>query len=54
LKTYAVFPAGSVDEFEGPLGHIDGAINIPADILRACGVHNVKVLRAGMQAWSKG
>ena len=71
------------DEFDGPLGHIDGAINIPigqlatewlrqgprmpplvvvcrtdnrsakaADILRASGVDNVKVLRGGMEAWS--
>ncbi len=72
------------DEFEGPLGHIEGAINIPlgqlqavwadpgacappvvvvcrtdkrsakaAGILRARGVENVKVLRGGMEAWSK-
>jgi rhodanese-related sulfurtransferase len=73
------------DEFEGPLGHIEGAINIPlgqlatewrkpddrtyplvvvcrtdkrsakaADILRESGISNVKVLRGGMEAWSKG
>jgi uncharacterized membrane protein YdjX (TVP38/TMEM64 family)/rhodanese-related sulfurtransferase len=72
------------DEFEGPLGHIEGAVNIPlsqlpavwdglgacapavvvvcrtdrrsaraADILRARGVDKVKVLRGGMDAWSK-
>jgi uncharacterized membrane protein YdjX (TVP38/TMEM64 family) len=71
-------------EFDGPLGHIDGAINIPlaqlpavgedlgacappvvvvcrtdrrsaqaAEILRARGVENVKVLRGGMEAWTK-
>jgi uncharacterized membrane protein YdjX (TVP38/TMEM64 family)/rhodanese-related sulfurtransferase len=72
------------NEFDGPLGHIEGAINIPlgqlpavwddlgacappvvvvcrtdrrsaqaADILRARGVGNVKVLRGGMEAWTK-
>ncbi len=72
------------NEFDGPLGHIEGAINIPlgqlpavwdglgacappvvvvcrtdrrsaqaADILRARGVENVKVLRGGMEAWTK-
>ena len=72
------------DEFAGPLGHIEGAINIPleqvatewrnqgrspphvvvvcrtdkrsakaAEILRASGVENVKVLRGGMEAWKK-
>jgi uncharacterized membrane protein YdjX (TVP38/TMEM64 family)/rhodanese-related sulfurtransferase len=71
-------------EFDGPLGHIAGAINIPlgqlpavggdlgactppvvlvcrtdrrsakaASILRALGVKNVKVLRGGMEAWTK-
>jgi uncharacterized membrane protein YdjX (TVP38/TMEM64 family)/rhodanese-related sulfurtransferase len=71
-------------EFDGPLGHIDDAINIPlahlpavwedlgacappvvvvcrtdrrsaqaAEILRARGVENVKVLRGGMEAWTK-
>lgn len=73
------------NEFDGPLGHIDGAINVPlaqlpaawddlgacapqvvvvcrtdkrsataAEILRASGVENVRVLRGGMEAWSKG
>jgi rhodanese-related sulfurtransferase len=73
------------DEFKGPLGHIEGAINIPlgqlttewrkpddrtyplvavcrtdtrsvkaADILRQSGIPNVKILRGGMEAWSKG
>ena len=72
------------NEFDGPLGHIEGAIDIPlgqlpavwddlgdrappvvvvcrtdrrsaqaADILRARGVENVKVLRGGMEAWTK-
>jgi uncharacterized membrane protein YdjX (TVP38/TMEM64 family)/rhodanese-related sulfurtransferase len=71
------------DEFGGPLGHIEGAVNVPlgqlsaawpdlgagtpvvvvcrtdkrsakaADILRASGVDEVKVLRGGMEAWSK-
>ena len=72
------------NEFDGPLGHIDGAINVPlaqlpaasedlgacappvvvvcrtdkrsaraAGILRARGVENVRVLRGGMEAWSK-
>ena len=72
------------NEFAGPLGHIEGAVNIPlaqlpavwqdlgacappmvvvcrtdkrsakaADMLRASGVENVKVLRGGMEAWSK-
>lgn len=72
------------NEFDGPLGHIEGAINVPltqlpaasqdlspraplvvvcrtdkrsataAGILQARGVENVKVLRGGMEAWSKG
>jgi rhodanese-related sulfurtransferase len=71
------------DEFGGPLGNIEGAVNVPlgqlsaawpdlgagtpvvvvcrtdkrsakaADILRASGVDDVKVLRGGMEAWSK-
>lgn len=72
------------NEFDGPLGHIDGAINVPlaqlpaaweglgacaapvvivcrtdrrsataAGMLRARGVENVKVLRGGMEAWSR-
>ncbi len=72
------------DEFDGPLKHIEGAINVPlgklsavwrdlgtctppvvivcrtdkrsaqaAGILRARGVDDVKVLRGGMEAWSK-
>lgn len=72
------------NEFDGPLGHIDGSINVPlaqlpaawerlgasappvvvvcrtdkrsataAGILRARGVENVRVLRGGMEAWSK-
>ena len=72
------------DEFDGPMGHIDGAVNIPmdllpaawedmgacappvvvvcrtdkrsaraADILRAKGVDNVRVLQGGMVAWTK-
>lgn len=72
------------NEFAGPLGHIEGAVNIPlaqlpavwqelgacappvvvvcrtdrrsgraAEILRARGVANVKVLRGGMEAWTK-
>jgi uncharacterized membrane protein YdjX (TVP38/TMEM64 family) len=72
------------NEFAGPLGHIEGAVNIPlaqlpaawedlaacappvvvvcrtdrrsgraAEILRSRGVANVKVLRGGMEAWSR-
>lgn len=72
------------NEFDGPLGHIEGAINVPleklaslwsdqaarrsplivvchtdkrsakaADILRASGIDQVKVLRGGMEAWSR-
>ena len=72
------------NEFDGPLGHIDGAINVPlahlpaawrdlgasaapvvvvcrtdkrsataAAILRARGVENVRILRGGMEAWSR-
>jgi rhodanese-related sulfurtransferase len=57
-----VLDVRGLDEFDGPLGHIDGARNIPlpelsahqveiAAQLTAAGVGDVSVLRGGMKAW---